>query len=103
MTDQAKKKIFAFINGRQGRHDLVVVAISEEGEMLAHHTSSTANHAKHDIGVTSTWKHDIYNAKYGPTGYDLEWVDDPTNDERVKAAMAKREAAKADAEQASKP
>lgn len=57
-----------------------VKALSEDGVVLAGHVSITKDFAKHDIGITSDWKHDIYAEAY-PDGYELEWVDDPGSHE----------------------
>lgn len=51
-------------------------AISEDGEVLAEHCSSSEGWAKKDIGIGSSFKHDIYKKKY-PDGYLLVWLDDP--------------------------
>lgn len=76
MEKSEKTKIYAFINGGSpvGYN---VVAISKDGG-LAGHLSSSEGWAKHDIGVESTWKHEIYNKKY-PEGWEIEWVDDVPN------------------------
>ena len=29
----------------------------------------------HDLGMTSDWKHDRYNAHYGEGNWELEWVE----------------------------
>lgn len=42
--------------------------------ILANHFSSGKNWCKHDMGITSDWKHDIYDAAY-PDGYELVWLD----------------------------
>lgn len=68
-----KPKIYAFINGRFGKNDFVVVAMAEEGTVLANHVSSSRQWAKHDIGVTSNWKHEVYNQFY-MNGWDIEWI-----------------------------
>ena len=69
------KKIYAFINSGHGTDMLVVVAMCEDGHNVGGHMSSTESWARHDIGVTSTWKHDDY-AKHCPDGFEVEWVDD---------------------------
>ena len=66
-------KIYAFIN-EENETWKNVIAISEDGEILAHHTSTNKNWAKHDIGITSDWKHKHYNAKY-PDGWEIIWID----------------------------
>lgn len=49
-------------------------ALAEDGECIACHFSSGVNWSKHDMGLTSDWKHDTYDKKY-PDGYELEWID----------------------------
>lgn len=69
-------KLYCFINGGAGTTWQEVVALDENGKCAAGHVSSSLGFAKHDIGVTSDWKHDKYRELY-PQGYELEWVDDP--------------------------
>lgn len=40
---------------------------------IAGHWSSGESWCKHDMGITSDWKHDIYNEMY-PDGYELVWL-----------------------------
>ena len=56
--------------------DVLGCALAEDGHCLAEHLSSSVDFAKHDMGLTSDWKHDRYRA-HAPNGYILEWVDDP--------------------------
>jgi hypothetical protein len=51
-------------------------AVAEDGTGICGHYSSSLHFAKHDMGLTSDWKHDLY-AKHYPNGYELEWVDNP--------------------------
>lgn len=67
------KKIFCFINAANSL-GYIPVAISEDGEVLAEHCSSSEGYAKHDIGIGSTIKHELYKKKY-PEGYELVWLD----------------------------
>lgn len=55
--------------------DVIGGALAEDGTLLAGHLSSNVEFSKHDMGLTSTWKHDLYTQHY-PSGYELEWVDD---------------------------
>lgn len=82
------KKIYCFINGGKGTDWQNVQALSEDGKFLAGHISSSEDFAKHDIGVTSDWKHEIYKKEY-PDGYELEWVDDPLNHAGIMRAYEK--------------
>lgn len=89
-----KPKIYGFVNGGSpGWYS--VEAISEDGVFLAGHVCSHPGFGPHDIGVTSDWKHDTY-AKYYPDGFEVVWIEDTKNDERLKAAHAKHVAMSAD-------
>ena len=80
-----KPKIFAFINGNRGTDLIDVVALSEDGHVLAKHCSSSEDWAKHDIGINSDWNHDHYNKHY-PDGYELVWVENAKEDDGLLAA-----------------
>lgn len=76
-----------------GSHDDVIGnALAEDGTGLASHLSSSIDFSKHDMGLTSDWKHDTY-AKHYPNGYELEWVDDPATHEGWQKALALNKAA----------
>lgn len=94
-----KKKIYCFINSGKGTDWQNVQALTEDGVFIAGHISSNEGYAKHDIGLTSDWKHEIYEKEY-PEGYELEWVDDPKNHEGILAAYEKYK--KLDKKEASK-
>jgi len=49
-------------------------SLAEDGTGIAGHLSSSIDFAKHDMGLTSDWKHELYDAHY-PDGYELEWID----------------------------
>lgn len=66
--------------------DVIGYALGEDGQGLASHLSSSVNFSKHDMGLTSDWKHDHYKTCY-PDGYELVWLDDPDNDERWLEAL----------------
>jgi hypothetical protein len=75
------QKIYCCITNKipsvSGSEDVIVTAVVEkDGKLydLACHLSSTVKFAKHDIGLTSDWKHDLYKKAF-PEGYELEWVD----------------------------
>lgn len=68
-------------------NDVIGYALAEDGHVLASHLSSGVGFAKHDLGLTSTWKHEYYNKHY-PDGYELEWVDDPSDHAGVRAALS---------------
>lgn len=48
-------------------------ALSEDGQYCGSHLSSNESYSKHDMGITSDWKHEIYAAKF-PDGYELIWL-----------------------------
>lgn len=73
-------KIYCFINsGYPGWY--YVAALAENGTYCGGHISSTIPWAKLDI--SSPRKREHYD-KLFPEGYELEWVDDPS-DERIEA------------------
>lgn len=80
-------KIFCFVNSNQTGL-LLVDALAENGAFLAQHASSSKDWAKHDIGINSDWKHDLYRAHY-PEGFQLVWVDDPKTHPELQAAYQK--------------
>jgi len=86
---EAKPKIYltCFPYSWGGHDDVHGQALSEDGAGLAGHLSSNKDWAKHDLGLTSNWKHDIYDEHY-PQGYELVWIDDPRTDPRWQAALA---------------
>lgn len=79
-------KIFAFVNGPFDSDMVWCVAIDETGRVLAQHACSAAGYGPHDMGVTSKWKHEFYDAAH-PGGWTIEWVDDPTKHAECWAAI----------------
>jgi hypothetical protein len=79
------KKIYIFVNSRWASGDVVALALCEDGIPLGSHFSSNEDFAKHDMGLTSDWKHDGYKA-HCPEGYELEWVDDYKTHPGLQAA-----------------
>lgn len=65
---------YGIIQDAEPTGDTYGVAIKDNGAILAAHLSSGANWTRHDMGITSNWKHDVYE-KECPNGYELEWVD----------------------------
>lgn len=73
-------------------------ALCEDGDFLAGHFSSNVDWAKHDMGLSGhcategcgipASKHRAY-AEHCPGGYELIWVDDPTEHEGTQAAYEK--------------
>ena len=78
-------KIFCFIGRQFGNNDMRVMAVTEDGYVIAQHISSNEGLAKYDIGITSERKHDLYREKF-PDGYELEWVADPKHHAGLDAA-----------------
>lgn len=82
-----RHKIYCFNNGGSpGWYG--AVAIADDGHCLAQHICSHEGFMQHDLGMTSTWKHDNYNARFGEGNWELEWVPDPKNHAGLKAAYA---------------
>lgn len=71
-----------------GPGHVVGYAMSEDGSALASHVSSNESFSKHDMGVTSDWKHQIYEKKY-PDGYEIVWLsaDEREHDEGFQKAL----------------
>jgi hypothetical protein len=62
-------------------------AMAEDGTGLANHLSSNISFSKHDMGLTSDWKHDYYKEHY-PDGYELEWIEEKDLDNHVEFCKA---------------
>lgn len=75
MVTTTKPKIFVFVAGGQGSDWQVGLAIAEDGVCLAAHISSSREHYRHDMGLTSESKHVAY-AGHCPLGYELIDVPD---------------------------
>jgi len=71
------------VHGSSVGGDVMGYALAEDGHGLTSHYSSNKEFSKHDLGLTSNWKHDVY-AKYYPEGFELVWIDDPDNSEEWK-------------------
>lgn len=66
--------IFVFNNG--GSHGFMsAVALGDDGVLVAGHCCSHEGWMKHDMGLTSDWKHEEYNAQYGEGNWKLEWIE----------------------------
>lgn len=92
-------KIFVWAVEATGwqRGDVIGFAMTEDGRGLASHLSSGTEWAKHDMGVTSNWKHDHYS-KHCPDGYELVWIDDPGVSDEWKTAFELNKKHKVEAE-----
>lgn len=80
-----KKKIFVFINAGKGTGWITGMAMCEDGTLLASHVSSHEVWFEHDMGLTSSWQHDLY-AAHCPNGYELVYIDDVLNHPEFMAA-----------------
>lgn len=74
------------VRGSTRGGDVLGYALAEDGVALAEHLSSNVNFARHDMGLTSDWKHDRY-AAHAPDGFELVWVDDPATSDAWQAAL----------------
>lgn len=96
-----KPRIYCWVNSGHGTDMQVVVALAEDGTCLASHMSSSEGWARHDIGVTSGWKHEHYSEHY-PDGFEMVWVSDfhqhQRDDQGFALALVRNEAS-AEAEQ----
>jgi len=70
-----------------GCSDVLGYALAEDGTGLCNHLSSSVTFSRHDLGLTSDWKHDIYDKHY-PSGYQLIWIDNPGTHPGWQAALA---------------
>lgn len=84
--------IVAFESNALG-HGFYGQALAEDGTGICGHYSSSLEFAKHDMGLTSDWKHEFYKNHY-PGGYELEWVEDPDTHTGFLAAFELNQANK---------
>jgi hypothetical protein len=83
----AKKKIYGFNNGGNPGF-LHAIAICEDGHVLGQHLCSHEGFMRHDLGFgDSTWKHENYDKHCGADGWELVWVDYPSNSPELDAAI----------------
>ena len=87
------------VHGSRPGGDVLGCALSEDGVGFPNHLCSSVAFAKHDMGLTSDWKHEFYR-EHAPDGYELEWVDDPETHEGWLAAMALNQQRREEAEAA---
>lgn len=72
--------------------DVMGYALAEDGRGIGSHLSSNEGFARHDMGLTSDWQHDTYQAASFPFGYALEWVSDLEAHVGFNAAFALNQA-----------
>lgn len=75
-----------YVHGSTPGGDVMGYALAEDGTGIASHLSSSVGFAKHDMGLSSDWKHEHYR-EHAPDGYELVWIDDPKNDPRWLAVL----------------
>ena len=63
----------SYLNNAEECGDTLGYAYDECLNEIAQHYSSGINWTKHDMGITSDWKHDTYKKTY-LTGYFLVWL-----------------------------
>jgi len=80
------KKIYCFNNGGKVRC-LLAIALAEDGRIIASNVCNTEEDMPHDLGITSTWKHNIYNEYFGKNNWQLEWIDDGTRNLGFQKAL----------------
>lgn len=66
--------IYCFNNGGSAGFQ-AAIGIAEDGNCLAQHLCSHEGFMKHDLGMTSDWKHENYNEHYGKGNWQLEWIE----------------------------
>lgn len=76
MSGGYKPKIYVFINSGRETNFIEGLAVAEDATILARHFSSSEHFFKHDMGLTSDCKHDLYKEKY-PAGFELVLIEDP--------------------------
>jgi hypothetical protein len=88
-TGKRLPKIFIFCNTKcESRGDWhSMMAIAEDGTGIAGHLCSSHRWGWHDMGLTSSWKRDLYDKHY-PGGYELVWVEDAEHPEKVDGLTA---------------
>ncbi|SOK59234.1 hypothetical protein [Yersinia phage fHe-Yen9-03] len=69
------KKIFVVPNG-ESNFGVSMVALTEDGDCIAGHLSSNTTWGRHDMGIGSDWKHDLYDKEYGAGEWELLYADD---------------------------
>ncbi|QXO12669.1 hypothetical protein pEaSNUABM49_00432 [Erwinia phage pEa_SNUABM_49] len=81
------KKIFVVPNG-ESYFGVSMVALTEDGDCIAGHLSSNTTWGRHDMGIGSDWKHDLYDKEYGAGQWELLYADDEVMDsEEFKLAV----------------
>ena len=88
MTPPMMPRIFLWcVPGGFRSGDVIGYACAEDGTGLGSHLSSSVEFSKHDMGLTSDWKHEAYKKHY-PDGFELEWVNNPETHFELSQAIA---------------
>lgn len=53
-----------------------MLAITEDGDVVASHLSSNTDWGKQDMGIGTNWKHDLYDEAYGAGQWELVYGTD---------------------------
>lgn len=72
------------VQGSTPGGDVVGYAMAEDGNVLCSHLSSSQGFCRHDMGLTSNWKHNYYKEHY-PDGYELVDLTDKKSREELLA------------------
>lgn len=54
--------------------DVIGFAVDEDGRSLGNHYCSGPEYVQHDMGVTSSWKHDHYDRVFGKDNWEVKWI-----------------------------
>lgn len=83
LENATMNKIFVFINLTVSQNERVIsyesLALAEDGYFVGAGFHSSVEWLKHDMGVTSTQKHDQYQEHY-PEGFIVEYVEPDENE-----------------------
>lgn len=92
------KKIFVVPNG-ENAFGVHMVAVTEDGDCIAGHLSSNTTWGRHDMGLDSNWKHELYDAHYGAGQWELLYADEEVRESEEFKLAVKRNHEKAEAEE----
>lgn len=78
----------SYVNDAEECGDTMGYAVDKDINIIAKHYSSGINWTKHDMGISSDWKHDTYDEKF-PNGYELAWIGGFENIDEAKTSIKK--------------
>lgn len=84
------KSSYGIIRDAEPTGDVMGYAVTKDFAEITSHFSSGVNWSKHDMGITSDWKHDIYKQTY-PNGYELIWLGEFDRAKEAKEAVKQKE------------